>query len=269
MQLCYAPFSPCSQKVRLVLEEKGLAYDLRFIDLGGKENLRPAYLALNPKGVIPTLIDDDRAVTESSVIAEYLDDRYPTPALRPEDAHERAGMRLWMRAVDEQWHPANGALAWPFLARPGFLKKPESEAVALIEKTKDPTRRARQLRLYKEGSAAEDVGAAIGTIVELVAQMNKTLSSGQPYVAGARLSLADLCITPYVQSLYQFGLWPWVQPRFSHVSRWFEAMQARASYKNAIAAAAPAEMYARLKALSDEAWLHIHRHLERSEPPSS
>jgi glutathione S-transferase len=54
--LYHAPHSTCSQKVRMVLHEKGVAFDEVRIDLGKKEQLKPEYLAINPNGVVPTPI---------------------------------------------------------------------------------------------------------------------------------------------------------------------------------------------------------------------
>ena len=61
----------------MVLHEKALEFDEVRIDLGKKEQLKPDYLALNPNGVVPTLVDDGVPIIESSVICEYLDEKYP------------------------------------------------------------------------------------------------------------------------------------------------------------------------------------------------
>lgn len=58
MELYFHPLSPASQKVRLTLAEKSLDWELKSVDLANKENLEPWYLALNPLGVLPTLVDD-------------------------------------------------------------------------------------------------------------------------------------------------------------------------------------------------------------------
>ena len=73
-----APHSTCSQKVRLCLAEKKLPFQEIKLDLGaGKDHLKPDYLKLNPNGVVPTLVDDGGRSSISSVICEYLDERYP------------------------------------------------------------------------------------------------------------------------------------------------------------------------------------------------
>ena len=81
--LYHASHSTCSQKVRMVLHEKSVAFEEVRIDLGKKEQLNPDNLALNPNGVVPTLVDDGIPIIESSVICEYLDEKYPQNPLVP------------------------------------------------------------------------------------------------------------------------------------------------------------------------------------------
>jgi glutathione S-transferase len=93
--------SSASRRVRLCLAEKGLAFESKVIDLTKMEHHSPAFLKLNPNGVIPLLIlDDGRSLYESGTICEYLDETYPDPPLRPSDPYLRAVMRNWIRHVD-------------------------------------------------------------------------------------------------------------------------------------------------------------------------
>src|SRR5262249_58833841 len=102
MLLLYrAPHSTCSQKVRMVLHEKCVPFDEVRIDLARKEQLKPEYLALNPNGVVPTLVDDGTPIIESSVICEYLDEKYPHNPLVPHDLVQRARMRAWAHYIEE------------------------------------------------------------------------------------------------------------------------------------------------------------------------
>src|SRR5262245_6785966 len=87
--------SPCARRVRAVLLEKGLAWTTRLLDLTRLEQKRPAYLALNPNGVVPTLVHGDRVVYESNVITEYLDEVFPDPPLYPRDSWARAQAKMW------------------------------------------------------------------------------------------------------------------------------------------------------------------------------
>src|SRR3977135_3050320 len=96
--------SLCSQKVRITMRAKGLDWTSVKVDLFKAEQYDPEYLKLNPKGVVPTLVHDGKAVIESTLICEYLDDTFPQPPLVPSDPGERARMRLGSKAVDEGLH---------------------------------------------------------------------------------------------------------------------------------------------------------------------
>ena len=69
--------SSASRRVRLCLEEKGLAYEGHVVDMAAMEHHSPEYLKINPLGVIPTLIHDGRPLHESGTICEYLDETFP------------------------------------------------------------------------------------------------------------------------------------------------------------------------------------------------
>ena len=113
--------SVCAIKVRLALLEKGIAFDSHNIDLRAGEQFDPGYLKLNPNAVVPTLVDSDDVVIESSVILQYLEDTRPDPSLLPDGALDRAQMRIWMKRVDDAIHPSIGNLTHATAYRPAFL----------------------------------------------------------------------------------------------------------------------------------------------------
>ena len=96
LYLYHAPSSVCAMKVRLVLNEKGLPWDGKILDLRRGDQFDPEYRKLNPNSVVPTLVHDGRVVVESTVIIEYLDEAFPSPALMSGDPYQRAVARLWM-----------------------------------------------------------------------------------------------------------------------------------------------------------------------------
>ena len=89
LELYTNPMSPCAQKVRIVLAEKGLEWTPHQVSLKDKENLEPWYLKLNPLGVVPTLVHDGKPVIESSIICEYLDDLHVGPRMFPASGESR------------------------------------------------------------------------------------------------------------------------------------------------------------------------------------
>jgi glutathione S-transferase len=98
MKLFHGWLSSALRRVRLCLAEKGIAYESVPIDMSKQEHHAPAYLAMNPNGVVPALLlDDGRPLHESSTICEYLDELQPAPPLRPADSYQRALMRNFVR----------------------------------------------------------------------------------------------------------------------------------------------------------------------------
>ena len=97
--------SSASRRVRLCLEEKGIAYESHVVDMARMEHHSPEYLKINPLGVIPTLIHDGRPLHESGTICEYLDETFPEVPLVPKDAHAKARMRYWVKFEDDVLHP--------------------------------------------------------------------------------------------------------------------------------------------------------------------
>lgn len=101
LALYHAPVSTCSQRVRMGLIEKGLSWEDRQLSLAKQEHLSPAFLQINPNGLVPALVHNGLVVADSTVILEYLEDVFPNVPLRPTDPHERARMRMWQQYIDE------------------------------------------------------------------------------------------------------------------------------------------------------------------------
>jgi glutathione S-transferase len=79
--------SVCCQKVRITMRAKGLDWECVKVDLFKAEQYDPKYLKLNPKGIVPTLVHDGKAIIESTLICEYLDDTFPVPRPIPGCEH--------------------------------------------------------------------------------------------------------------------------------------------------------------------------------------
>ncbi len=255
------PQSPCAQKVRIVLKEKELTWEPVHVDLPNKENLRPEYLKLNPLGVVPTLVHDDKPVIESSIICEFLDDLAPAPPLRPADPHLTAQMRFWMKHIDTKLHPSCGALQWPLVMRPGLMAKNEDEREALLAKIPEKPRRERQRRLVKMGLDAPDVADAVGVYRGTVIDMENALAGAGPWLLGVEFSLADCAMAPYFQTLVQFGWQALYADDCRHVAGWVDRMMSRPSYQVGVAADLGPDLRADLLAKGEPAWPKIAQHL--------
>jgi glutathione S-transferase len=108
MKLYSGPLSLFTAKVRIALDEKSLEYDR--VEVGWTRENRylphhPEVVALNPKREVPVLVDGDLVVYDSTLILEYLEDRYPEPALLPHDPAARARSRQIEAAADEILFP--------------------------------------------------------------------------------------------------------------------------------------------------------------------
>jgi glutathione S-transferase len=255
LQLYSHPMSPCSQKVRIVLAEKNLPWEKIDLDLPGKANLAPAYLKLNPTGVVPTLVEDGKAVIESSIICEYLEDRFPELRLRPTDPYQTTQMRLWMKHIDIKLHPSCGALQWPLVMADKLKSLSDEEREAQMSRIPDKARRERQQRLLKFGYDAPDVVDAIAVYEKTISDLDALLSR-QAWIAGDEFSLADAAMAPYFQTPYQFGWSAWYADR-THVAEWYTRCRERPSYQTAVTIDFSAEKLADLAARGAPAWKKI------------
>jgi maleylpyruvate isomerase len=97
--------SSATYRVRIALDLKGLSFDYLSYNLRDKEQLAPAYVALNPQGLVPTLMLGDQPLTQSLAICEYLDEVHPAPALLPTDPLARAKVRAAAYVIACDIHP--------------------------------------------------------------------------------------------------------------------------------------------------------------------
>jgi glutathione S-transferase len=96
----YGSGSSFAWKVWLTLEHKEIPYEFKRLHFDRNETRSPDFLALNPRGRVPTIVDDGFALWESSAIAEYLEERYPQKSLLPGDAQQRARVRRLVAEAD-------------------------------------------------------------------------------------------------------------------------------------------------------------------------
>ncbi len=111
--------SSASFRVRIALRLKGLDFEYVPVHLtrGGGEQFSPAYRALNPAGLVPALEDDGRVLTQSLAIIEYLEEKYPQPALLPAGAADRARVRALALSIACEIHPLNNLRVLGYLSK--------------------------------------------------------------------------------------------------------------------------------------------------------
>jgi glutathione S-transferase len=232
LTLYNAPHSTCSQKVRICLAEKGLAFEDIRLDLGkGKDQLKPEYLKLNPNGVVPTLVDDGHVIIDSSVICEYLDEKYPAPKLTPDDVVQRAKMRAWMRYLEEVPTAAVRVPSFNMGFLPRFAGLDEASFRAEQSDIR-PIRKHFYRRMGPGGFKRADVEAALEQIVSTCARMEAALADG-PWLMGAQYTLADIVVTPSIDRMADLGYSSLWADKYPGVTAWYARMQARPAFQQA------------------------------------
>jgi glutathione S-transferase len=194
MKLYSGPLSLFSAKARIALAEKGLPHEL--VQVGWSraaayEPHHPDVISLNPKRQVPILVDGDVIVYDSTLIAEYLEDRYPEPRLFPASAPERARCRQQEAAADEIWFPH----LWT-LIRTG---------------------------IYRAEDAAASVGAAVEALTTLYRDFDRGLA-GREYWCD-RFSVADIGTVIFVAAASSLGA-P-LPDDVPHMQAWRDRVTAR------------------------------------------
>lgn len=107
--------SGTSHRLRIALNFKGLEYDYVPVDLRTEEHTGAAFKAMNPQGLVPAISIDGQVLTQSPAIIEWLEERYPTPALLPVDINDRARVRAMAALVGCDVHPLNNRRVLEYL----------------------------------------------------------------------------------------------------------------------------------------------------------
>ncbi|MFZ9886811.1 MAG: glutathione S-transferase family protein [Myxococcota bacterium] len=231
--------SNCSQKVRLVLAEKGVAYDGRSVNIGpAMENYEPWYVRLNPKAVVPTLVHGERVVTDSARIIRYVDDNFEGPALMPSDPTLRTEVeafidrcdRLDVRALTYGNDKApktllHRAIGMRVRRLEKHLRRNPALAFAYRAKIEDVKRwRADIIDAARVAEVRRDAEADLNA-------MESMLRDGRLFLVGDHYSLADVMGTIHVARI-RSSCRSLLHGR-ERVNQWYERMRARPSFAQA------------------------------------
>lgn len=260
--------SVCAAKVRFALEEKGLEWDGVYIDILKGEQFDPAYLKLNPKGVVPTLVHDDTVIPDSTVICEYLDRIVPENQLHPTDPWEYAQARYWTKAVDEDLHPACGAVTFVCSHRHTVLKNLGEEGVKKFLASTPLMSVTSNWKDLKDGYTRygfEAPGAAgkVKLYDTYLQKMEAALSDGSDWLVGNSFSIADISLTPYVNRLAMMsmrGLWE--NGRLPNVEQWFTRIEALPNFKKCFLDWVPEGLTNDLRENGAKSWPEVAKILE-------
>ncbi|HTK79857.1 MAG TPA: glutathione S-transferase family protein [Rhizomicrobium sp.] len=199
------PLSPYAQKVKIALDEKGVAHETKMpVAIGtGQPDLE--FLKANPRGEVPALIDGEVSLFDSTIILEYIEDKWPEPPLLPRDAAARAKARTIEDVMDTSFEPINwglGEIRW--------FKRAEGEQARAIE--------------------ARAHGQARGFYEWLTRQLGS-----EKWFGGETFGWGDLCVVPYLNGATGNGIGPAPD---SPLGLWLARANARASVQKAAKAAA-------------------------------
>jgi glutathione S-transferase len=227
--------SICCQKVRITLRAKGLEWDSIMVDLFKSEQYDPKYLALNPKGVVPTLIHDGKPVIESTLICEYIDETFPQPPLIPADPWLQSRMRLWSKMVDEGLFEGAMEISFSAMFRERMKNMPEDIRQKRFRNVGDPRRTDRVKSTYELGVQSPFVVHGVAAYERAFGHLEHALAeSGGPWILGADPTLADISLMPFVARLDYLGLldlWTMDRPR---VQQWWAHTCAWPSFKSGL-----------------------------------
>lgn len=198
----YNSIGPNPRVVTMFMAEKGIEIPEVMIDLRGGENRRAPYnVDVNPAGQTPALeLDDGSVLTEVTAICEYLEERFPAPALIGTTAEERAKTRMWTRRVDIKiCEPLTNGFRY-------------AEGLPLFEQ---------RMRCLPE--AAEGLKAVAQDGIRWL----DPLIADRDFLAGDRLTLADIMLFAFLDFGASVGQ-P-VDPANTHLARWYDRMKGRPS----------------------------------------
>lgn len=234
LHLFHFMLSNCSQRVRLALEEKGLAWTSHHLNLPGNEHCDPDYLRINPNGVVPTLVHDGQVVLESNDILAYLDENFPEPPLTPKDAAAASKMQEHI-AASSAFQGTIKVLSHELLFRP--FRKVGPDEIALYERNHPDPELVAFLREYSEAGPAWDarVEAARKDLDTTFGALEAALGDA-PWLSGEAYGQADISWVVNANRLLQaqvdFAAWP-------RLRDWAQRAMGRPAFDRAVASYQP------------------------------
>jgi glutathione S-transferase len=197
IKLYHAVPSSNSDRVKIALHEKGLAYEGIKLDLAKRDQKTPEHLQRNPYGKVPVIDDGGNVLFESCIINEYLDEKYPAPPLVPKDPYLRGRGRVLVDYGLNYLHEPYWALRNEI-----FFKKEAERSESLMEEKRQMLR---HLLRYLEDALGD-----------------------RPYFLG-EISLTDIDLWPRFARMEDYGVLP--APNLPRLNVWMERMKARPSVK--------------------------------------
>lgn len=223
MHLYHYGMSNCSQKVRLVLAEKGISWTSHHVDILKGEHTTEAYRRVHPNGVVPALVHEGTIVIESSDVMEYLDDHFPDPPLRPRGERELHQMRQWVARQDSIQRPLTVLSREYFFPALGVAPPRESRST---------------------------IAGAVRVVDDALAELNRHLVD-RTWIVGEALSLADVA---WVVDVHRLALLYYPMGRQAALRAWYRRMRRLTSFRQAVLSYEPAGLRRRLATHAFRRW---------------
>ena len=187
----FQPLGTNSGRAYLALLEKGVDFVEHELVGPEFEHLRPEYLAINPRGQVPTIVHDGKVITEGTALCEYVDEAFDGPPLRPADLRERWKMRMWCRFIDNDLGRCLMMINWNKII-PVFVGAHTREDMErVIERVPDPARREAWRNAYLQTTPPDQIAESRRRLAVAAQRIEATLAR-QPYLAGDTYSFADI-----------------------------------------------------------------------------
>jgi glutathione S-transferase len=230
--------SSCSQKLRVFLNLKGIAWQSHPIDLPAYENMQPWFLGINPRGLVPVLVHDGAVHIESNDIIQYLEQKFPAPELIPA-SHKKAVAELLK--YEDDLHLDLRTLSFRFVFAPPGPPKPAAALESYIANGAGTVRgvsdHEKQVqiefwqRAAKEGFTDERARESARKFRDAFDALDETLAK-RPYLAGDDLSVLDIAWMIYQHRLTLAG-YPFARLH-PHVHAWAEKLRAMPEFAKEI-----------------------------------
>ncbi|HZZ88665.1 MAG TPA: glutathione S-transferase family protein, partial [Caulobacteraceae bacterium] len=195
------PLSPYAQKVRIALREKGVPFEAALPGGLGAGGAAGAFIEANPRAEVPALVDGEVKVFDSTIILEYIEDRFPAPPLLPASPADRARVRMIEEVMDTHYEAINWALG-----EIDWFRRAEGDQAQALKAT-----------------AGRQTAGFLGWLEKQLG--DRTWFNGETFGWG------DLCVVPYVAASASMGF---RAAEGSKVAAWLGRCLARPSVRETV-----------------------------------
>lgn len=171
------------------------------VDLFKREQFDPAYLKINPKAQVPTLVHNGAIIRESSIICGYVDDVYSDYPLKPKSRVDIAQMQEWIVEPDAGGYQGVASLSFVAVYRAKLMAMTGAERNAFWAGQTDLERTQRQRSCVFEGVDSPHAIRAIAAWERIFGNVEKTLSDGRSWLTGDNFTLAEISLAPFIARL--------------------------------------------------------------------